>query len=439
MQSYKANPGQLALRKVLADADKTRVLCYSGARAGKTFEFIRSLVLRAMMAPGSRHAVIRKHLTHVKKFIWLDTLPTVMELCFPGAAGNYEVNKTDLYYRFGNGSELWIGGLDDKDRADKILGGEYNTVFFNEVSEISWHSVSTALTRLARKSEKYITDPATNEGRSAGMLVNKAYFDTNPPAKSHWSYKLFFEHIDPESRLKMDNPDLFAAIHLRPEDNRENLSEDFLDHLKSLTGAKRKRFYEGIFQEDIHGALWTDGLINNNRREAPALSRIVVAIDPAMTSNADSDETGIIVAGKDEAGDFYVLDDVSGFYSPNGWVEKALMAHKGWEGDRIIGEANNGGDLIETVLRNKDPNAPYTKVWASRGKMVRAEPVAALYEQGRVHHTRQFTDLEYEMTTFTGKPGEVSPNRLDALVWAISSLMEESKVSDPATLRGIFF
>ena len=427
-KSYKPNRGQLKLREVLMDDTKTRVLCYAGARAGKTFEFVRSIVVRALHAPKSRHAIIRKHFSIAKKYIWLDTLPGVIELCFPELKGHVEINKSDYFYRFGNGSEIWIGGLDDKDRADKILGGEYNTMFFNECSEKSWHAVSTALTRLAKKSERL----------NGQDLINKAYFDTNPPTKSHWSYKLFFGGIDPETRIQITDGHKYQAVHISPDDNVENLSDDFLETLKNLTGAKRKRFYEGAYQDEIQGALWTEAMINDSRGKAPELIKIAVAIDPATTNTAESDETGIIVAGKCAKGEYYVLDDLTGFYSPNGWAGKAISAYKKFRGDRIIGEANNGGDMIEAIIRNNDPELPYSKVWASRGKITRAEPVAALYESNKVHHTKEFTDLEYEMTNYTGEAGEQSPNRMDALVWAITYLMDQKDKTDADKLKGIF-
>lgn len=427
-KSYKPNKGQIKLREVLQDDSKTRVLCYAGARAGKTFEFIRAIITRALHAPKSRHAIIRKHFSIAKKYIWLDTLPEVIELCYPTLKGQIEINKSDYFYRLSNGSEIWIGGLDDKDRADKILGGEYNTMFFNECSEKSWHAVSTALTRLAKRSGKL----------NGNQLINKAYFDTNPPSKSHWSYKLFFGGIDPETRIKITHPDRYQAVHISPDDNAENLSDDFLETLRTLTGAKRKRFYEGAYQDEIQGALWSEQVINQNRDTVTDFDRIAVAIDPATTTSENSDETGIVIAAR-KGNDFYVLDDLSGYYSPNGWAAKAISAHKRYRGDRIIGEANNGGDMIEAIIRNIDKDIPYAKVWASRGKLTRAEPVAALYEQGRVHHAKELVDLEYEMTNYTGTTSEDSPNRMDALVWAISYLMDKEKPTDTDKLKNIFF
>ena len=429
MPTYRANPGQEKMQAKLRLAALIYLLTISGSRAGKTFEFVRTIVTRALLAPNSRHVIIRKHFAQAKKYIWLDTLPAVISICYPELKGNIDENKSDFYYKLPNGSEIWVGGLDNKDRADKILGGEYNTIYFNECSEISWDSASIALTRLAKKVNKI----------NGSALVNKAYFDCNPPNKNHWVYKLFIEKIDPETRTPLKIPDKYDVVKIHPVDNLENLSEDYISALEDLTGDKRKRFYDGEFQDNIKGALWDMDMINKSRvHSLPELIKITVPIDPATTSTEDSDETGIMVTGKDARGHYYVIDDISGYYTPNGWAGKAISAYKKYRADRIIGEANNGGDMIETVLKNIDQNLSYKKVWASRGKITRAEPVAALYEVGKVHHIREFIDLEYEMTTYTGKPGEKSPNRLDALVWGISSLMDEKEKQDLSKLTGYF-
>ena len=155
------------------------------------------------------------------------------------------------------------------------------------------------------------------------------------------------------------------------------------------------------------------------------LQRVVVAIDPAVTAGEDSDSTGIVAAGLAADGHVYVLHDRTCRVSPDAWARRAVDLYDEVEGDRIVAEVNNGGDLVETVLRTVDPSVPVRKVHASRGKRVRAEPVAALYEQGRVHHVGAgLADLEDELTTWTVEASS-SPDRLDALVWAITELAVE--------------
>ena len=147
--------------------------------------------------------------------------------------------------------------------------------------------------------------------------------------------------------------------------------------------------------EDTPGALWSHGSIEASRlRSAPQMTRVVVAIDPAVTSGEEADETGIVVTGKDQNGHGYVLADISGRYPPTAWARLGIAADRTHRADRIVAEVNNGGDMVGATLRMVDPNVAFTAVRASRGKIVRAEPVAALYDQGRVHHIGTFPQLE---------------------------------------------
>ena len=156
--------------------------------------------------------------------------------------------------------------------------------------------------------------------------------------------------------------------------------------------------------------------------EEKDLTRIIVAIDPAVSNNDDSDETGIVVVGKDAQNQYYVLEDLSGQYSADGWGRIAVRAFYEWQADQIVAEVNNGGDLVERLIRSIDTTISYRAVHATRGKLVRAEPVAALYEQGRVHHMGIFPELESQMCTYTGERLKPSPDRLDALVWGLAEL-----------------
>ena len=154
--------------------------------------------------------------------------------------------------------------------------------------------------------------------------------------------------------------------------------------------------------------------------------RVVVAIDPAVTSGEDSDETGISVCGLGADNEFYVLVDATMRDLPDAWARKAVELFHEWKADRLIGEANNGGDMIESLLRAIDPNLPYRKVVASRGKRLRAEPISSLYQQGRVHHVGEFRALEDQMVTWVPDVADFSPDRLDALVYALNELSEGS-------------
>lgn len=207
-------------------------------------------------------------------------------------------------------------------------------------------------------------------------------------------------------------------------DNAANLAPSQLERLRRLyegTRLGRQELY-GELLTDTPGALWTLTAIDEHRRsEPPAMVRVVVAIDPAVTSGEDSDATGIIAVGLGVDGRLYVLADRTCRTSPDRWARAAVDLYDEVEADRIVAEVNNGGDLVTTVLRTVDPSVPVRTVHASRGKRVRAEPVAALYEQGRVHHVGAFTDLEDQMTTWTPESPD-SPDRLDALVWGVTDL-----------------
>jgi len=209
-------------------------------------------------------------------------------------------------------------------------------------------------------------------------------------------------------------------------ENEANLADSALKMLKEKydgTVLGRQELYAEII-EDFEGALWNNKMIDEQRlnvSEERDLKQIIVAIDPAVTANENSDETGIIVAGKDYNDRYYVLEDVSGRYTPDQWGRKAIDCYYDWQADRIVAEVNNGGDLVERLLRGIDSNIPYRSVRATRGKLTRAEPISALYEQKRVHHVGYFSELESQMCSYTGET-KPSPDRLDALVWAMTEL-----------------
>ena len=214
-------------------------------------------------------------------------------------------------------------------------------------------------------------------------------------------------------------------------ENIENLAQSAVQMMQERyegTTLGRQELYAEVL-ENIEGALWTNDLIENARLPKDTekeLTKIVVAIDPAVTNNANSDETGIIVVGKDANNEYYVLEDASAKLSADAWGKLAVRCFYEWDADKIIAEVNNGGDLVERLLRTVDPNVSYRSVQATRGKLVRAEPIAALYEQRRVHHIGTFPELETQMCTYTGERLQPSPDRLDALVWGLTELSKSS-------------
>ena len=213
-------------------------------------------------------------------------------------------------------------------------------------------------------------------------------------------------------------------------DNEDNLAPSFYSSIRSRyegTRTGRQEIHADLLDQS-EDALWERQWIDDSRvKSAPdSLVEVVVAIDPAVSSNPRSDETGIVVAGVDSDKRCYVLADGSGRMTPNTWAERAIALYDKHSADRIIGETNNGGDLVQEVLRTASGGNifRFLAVNASRGKYARAEPIAALYEQGKVHHVGTFPELEDQMCTWTPKgPADVSPDRMDALVWAVTQLI----------------
>ena len=210
-------------------------------------------------------------------------------------------------------------------------------------------------------------------------------------------------------------------------ENAANLAPSALAELRLRyegTRLGRQELY-GEIVDDVDGALWSRDLIEQARIHAddlPQLIRINVAIDPAVTSGADSDETGITVQGVTADGHYYILEDLTMRASPDAWARVAVEAYHRHKADRIVAETNNGGDMIELLIRQVDPAVAYKKVTATRGKIIRAEPIAALSEQLRLHLVGGFPKLEDQMANFTQDSKE-SPDRLDAMVWGVTDLM----------------
>jgi phage terminase large subunit-like protein len=245
---------------------------------------------------------------------------------------------------------------------------------------------------------------------------NRIILVMNPSFKSHWIYKRFI------SNQRQDT----SYIHTTYLHNQSNLSQSFIDQAKR-TKAENLHRYEHLFLgkwlDDAEGMLWNRAIIERSRMpKAPEMQRIVVAIDPAATANMESDETGIIVCGKDKAGYGYVLEDLSGKYSPNQWGAIAVKAKERWDADCIVAEKNQGGDMVESVIRSAGERHRVKLVTATKGKYVRAEPIYSLYEQGKIYHIGQFPLLESQMITFDPEKGK-SPDRCDALVWAFTDLL----------------
>src|SRR6266404_4520890 len=409
--SFSWTAKQEEAQKILA-GDATHVMLEGGSRSGKTFLIVRSIVMRSLKAPGSRHAILRFRFNHVKQSIILDTFPAVMAKCFPGV--EYHIDKTDWYAKMPGGSEIWFGGLDDKERVEKILGKEFVTIFLNEVSQIPFASREMVVTRLAQLVMQVMN------GRTPSPLKPRIYYDWNPTNKTHWAHKMFRLLLAPDTGKPLANPD----------DNKENLNSVYLAALEGMSAKMRKRFLLGEPADATPNALFDDIAIEKWRvtdGHLPDMVRIVVGVDPSGsgdTDNENNDAIGIVVGGLGTDGNGYLLEDCTVKAGPGTWGKVAVNAYERHEANVIVGESNYGGAMVEFVIQTARPRTPYKIVTATRGKHIRAEPFGALYEQGRIRHAGMFHELEEEMCSFStsGYTGEDSPNRADAWIWVLTEL-----------------
>lgn len=421
MSDFKLTERQEEAMGVLS-GNATHGMLFGGSRSGKTFLIVRAVVMRALKARRSRHAMLRFRFNHIKSSIILDTFPKVMRLCFPEV--EYSLSKTDWFATLPNESEIWFGGLDDKERTEKILGQEYATLYFNECSQIGYGAVAIAITRLAQLAE---VSPGN-------YLIPRAFYDMNPTDKVHWTYKQFVQKVDPETKKPLPDPENYVSFKINPQDNRDNLNSQYLKTLESLSPRLQKRFLRGEFTDGTPNALFSDEKIETWRvldGDIPDLVRVVVAIDPSGSgddSGTEADAIGIVVAGLGTDGNAYVLEDLTVKAGPAVWGKVAVDAYLRHNADAVVGETNYGGAMVGHVIRTaasiRRARVNFRKVTATRGKVVRAEPISALYDSGQVRHVGFLRDLEDELSGFTtnGYVGDRSPNRADALVWAITEL-----------------
>lgn len=424
MQSaYKRNPGQERMRSLFTSGTRYN-LVFGGSRSGKTFEITGTVAERALLAPKSRHLMCRQEGTAAKRALVKGTWPEMIEARFPGV--EYDWHEQYGYFKVGSdAAEVWVSGLNDEKALEKVLGNEYDTIYMNEASESTYKAFTLLETRLAK----------TTQMLSGKPLSQRFYVDLNPTVRQHWTYRLWIDGINPEDNSPVDRS-RYGHVIVNPTDNSANLSPEYLATLRALPERARKRFFDGQYSADDDNALWRREWINKHRvypkpgrlfPEGVQMIRVAVAIDPPAKSNGD--EAGVVAAGLGSDGRGYILADGSERMRPEQWAERALSLYRTLNADRIVAEVNNGGDMVEAVIRAQDPNVSYKAVHATRGKVVRAEPVAALYELGRISHVGDFPALEDQLCAVTvgfdrGSAGW-SPDRMDALVWAITDLFPD--------------
>jgi phage terminase large subunit-like protein len=376
-----------------------------GRGAGKTragAEWVRALVEGATPeAPGraSRVALVSETFDQARDvMVFGDS--GILACSPPDRRPLWEAGRRRLVWANGATAQVYSGH-----EPEALRGPQFDAAWVDELAkwkkaEDSWDMLQFAL-RLGEHPQQVVTTTPRNVAVLKRILGNASTVTTHAPTDA----------------------------------NRAYLAESFLSEVEARYAGTRlgRQELEGLLLDDVEGALWATQTIERCRVEtAPRLSRIVVAVDPAVTGGAGSDECGIVVAGVLAEGPVtdwraYVLEDATVRGGPLDWARAAIAAMERHGAERLVAEVNQGGDLVESVLRQVDPLVPFRALRAGRGKGLRAEPVAALYEQGRVHHLRGLGALEDQMCRMTlqGYDGKGSPDRLDALVWAVHELMIE--------------
>lgn len=321
---------------ILCEPTKMSAL-FGGSRSGKTVCIATWIFLLCLIRP-SRHLILRKHLASMRSAMWHGTLPKVLDLLeIPSSA--YKFKGDCSHIKFANGADIWMGGLDNINRADKILGNEYSTIWINEASEFDADSIPNLMSRLAE-----------NVG-----IKNKLIFDFNPPETSHWTYDLIMHKklitAHGESSVNINH------LLLNPGDNIENLPSDYVEFLESMPERQRQRFLLGIFVSPDE-AIFKQEMIKLGKLP-PAFEKGVVGIDPATTNKLTSDETGIFSMGRlhDVC---YQIADLTIKASPDVWafeaIDEYLRLSKMCRDVEIAAEVNQGGDMVGAVIKNAANN-----------------------------------------------------------------------------------
>jgi phage terminase large subunit-like protein len=382
----RARPEQLAP----ADEEWLTWLILSGRGWGKTRTGVEWVSRIAKEHPGWRIALVARTAADVRDTM-VEGESGVLACSPPWFRPTYEPSKRRLTWP--NGA---MGTTFSADEPDALRGPQHHAAWADELA--SW---------------KYAEDTWDNLqfGLRLGRMPRVVVTTTPRPIKIVRELM-----ADPTTRITR------GATY----DNAANLAASQLAKFKKKYEGTRlgRQELHGEVLDDVPGALWNRKMLDALRvRERPELVRIVVGVDPAVTSGEDSCDTGIVAAGKGINGHLYVLEDRSCHLSPDGWARRSVVLYDDLRADRIIGEVNNGGDLVELTVRTVRQNVSYQSVRASRGKHVRAEPIAALYEQGKVHHVGAFAELEDQMCTYL-PGGGVMADRMDALVWALTELAD---------------
>lgn len=386
-------------KQILPDGTWTKFLILAGRGFGKTRAVTEWARYKAESMPGSRGAIVSATAADARDIV-VEGESGILAVCPPWNKPIYEPSKRRITWP--NGS---IATLYTADKPDRLRGPQHHWAIADELA--AWRYGENAWDMLMF-------------GLRLGDNPQCAIATTPRPIK-------LLKQLMSDSGT--------VIVRGSTYENRSNLSSSFLSQIIAKyenTRLGRQELFAEIL-DDVAGALWSHSLLEKHRVDrAPSLYRIIVSIDPASSANDKSNDTGIIVAGISEDGHGYVLEDATLKGSPAEWGEIAVLLYDQYKADKIIAEVNNGGDMVEHVVTSAAKDlyerkertskyVAYQSIRATKGKYTRAEPIAALYEQGRIHHVGMFPQLEDELASWV--PGQDSPDRLDSLVWNFTESM----------------
>lgn len=394
-------------------------LAIGQGRSGKTLAIMYLLFKRAIQYPGTNHAVFRNTLQSCVDGIWKITIPEVIKNFFPALPlmNGWKMNESSHEITLFNGSRIIIKGLDNRDRASKILSTEFATIFIDESQLVYYEFIGLLLTRLPQPLDV--------------QYKTKIICAANWASKTSWLKLFFDDKLNPETKAPHNQK--CEIITSTTYDNTSIDAKEYIDTLNSAGDRKSRLMCAGSgFYEEIEGALWEQ----NDIKRITALNLddyddIIISFDPAVTNKKSSDEHGVAVLAKLKD-DLHILECFEKKEDINVIVKEIIKLYKLYNCSKLVCEVNNGGDFIPALINNHAPDVYCESVRATRGKLLRAEPVAALYKNGKVFHTKHFNKLEDQMVTYTGT-GD-SPNALDALVWGVTYLHENVRYISSASV-----
>jgi len=391
------------------ETKKRYIVAYGGRGSGKSMQFAALCILYAVQNPKSRILAIRGNQNKISE----SSLQTLKDVISMMGLDNYFI-MTENTLSCKNGSSFIFYGAKNYNSFKSLQ--RISLVFVDEATELSKPAWESLVPTIRADDSRFL-------------------ISFNPEKKEDWVYDSFVINNHPESvviKMNYDCNPFFPEV-LKVEmlyDKKSNLAKYnhiWLGQLISLTTG-------ALFNQEMFHYLSEEERQDIIQNKYGVFEKIVVALDPSGTSKATSDACGIMVVGKYAGIDRWcIIEDKTKIQSPSEWASNSVALYNKYDANKIIYESNFGGDMVKAVIKAVDKYVPIDEVRATKGKLVRAEPIVALYEQGKVDHFSKFVDLEYELTTYTGDNKQKSPNRLDAMVWGVSYLFNKNgrKMSIP--------